>query len=97
MTEQGHEDLRQMAVDHFWLPFHQMQDFAASPNSLRIYESGEGCWLKDIEGRRIFDMMSGMWLQAVGYGRKELADAVYEDMQGITSNPWGGSLTLIHI
>ena len=85
------EDLRQMAIDHLWLPFHQMNDFAEAPDSLKIYESGEGCWLIDIHGRKAFDMMSGMWLQAVGYGRREIADAVYEAMQGITSNPWAGT------
>ena len=58
MTGQGHEDLRQMAVDHLWLPFHQMNDFAETPESLRIYKSGDGCWLTDINGRKAFDMMS---------------------------------------
>ena len=91
MTEQEYSNLRQMAVDHLWLPFHQMNDYAETPELLRIYESGDGCWLTDINGRRAFDMMSGMWLQAVGYGRKEIADAVYEAMQGITSNPWAGT------
>ncbi len=90
-NEQSHEDLRRMAIDHLWLPFHQMNDFAQTPETLKIYESGEGCWLTDIDGRRVFDMMSGMWLQAVGYGRKEIADAVHEAMQGITSNPWAGT------
>ena len=85
------QELRQMAVDHLWLPFHQMNDFAKAPDSLNIYESGEGCWLIDINGRKVFDMMSGMWLQAVGYGRKEIAEAVFEAMQGITSNPWAGT------
>lgn len=95
MTGQGRgrtrEDLRRMAVDHLWLPFHQMNDFAKAPESLNIYASGEGCWLTDIDGRKVFDMMSGMWLQAVGYGREEIADAVYEAMRGITSNPWAGT------
>ena len=91
VDDQELQDLRQMAVDHLWLPFHQMNDFAEAPDSLKIYESGEGCWLTDINGRKAFDMMSGMWLQAVGYGRKEIADAVYEAMQGITSNPWAGT------
>ena len=89
--EREQEDLRKMAIDHLWLPFHQMNDFAKEPGALQIYESGEGCWLVDINGRKIFDMMSGMWLQAVGYGRKEIAEAVFEAMQGITSNPWAGT------
>jgi adenosylmethionine-8-amino-7-oxononanoate aminotransferase len=40
-------------------------------------------------GNRIFDLMSGMWLKAIGYGREEIARAVFEAMKKITFNPWG--------
>lgn len=76
------------AADNLWMPFAQMSSVQA-PGSLRVIESGNGCWVTDSTGARLFDLMSGMWLKAIGYGRKEIADAVHEAMQGITFNPWG--------
>jgi len=33
--------------------------------------------------------MAGMWLKAIGYGREEIAQAVFETMRKITFDPWG--------
>ena len=85
------EALQESALDHLWLPFSQMNQFLEDPDDLTIFVEGEGCWLTDSRGARIFDMMSGMWLKAIGYGRKEIAEAVYQAMQGITYNPWGAT------
>ncbi|QUD89358.1 aminotransferase family protein [Phenylobacterium montanum] len=41
-----------------------------------IIESGEGAWLIDGQGRRLFDAVGGLWCVQVGYGRPELADAM---------------------
>ena len=37
---------------------------------------GEGVWLEDIDGRRYVDGMAGLWCVNVGYGRREIADAM---------------------
>jgi putrescine---pyruvate transaminase len=34
----------------------------------------------DSEGKKILDAMSGLWCVNAGYGRKELADAAYQQM-----------------
>jgi adenosylmethionine-8-amino-7-oxononanoate aminotransferase len=75
-------------LDHLWMPFSQMAQFK-DEGSLRIAETGKGCWITDNRGNRIFDLMSGMWLKAVGYGREEIGQAVFEAMKKITFNPWG--------
>ena len=41
-----------------------------------IIESGEGAWLTDAQGRRLFDAVGGLWCVQVGYGRAELAEAM---------------------
>ena len=41
---------------------------------------GDGVYIWDSEGHKIFDAMSGLWCVNVGYGRKELADAAYTQM-----------------
>ena len=48
---------------------------------------GKGCWVTDSTGRKFFDANAGMWFQNVGYGRKEIADAVYEQLQRINYAP----------
>ncbi len=37
---------------------------------------GEGVWLEDHEGKRYLDGMAGLWCVNVGYGRREIADAM---------------------
>ena len=45
---------------------------------------GRGCG-----GEQWFDMIAGMWLKNIGHGRKEVADAVYAQMQEISYTPGG--------
>jgi len=45
-----------------------------------IIESGEGCFLIDATGRRLLDGLAGLWCVNVGYGRREIADAVHRQM-----------------
>ena len=85
------QSIDELSLEHLWVPFTQMQPFMENPNDLPVFVDGQGCWVTDRSGNKIFDMMSGMWLKAIGYGRKEMADAVYEAMQKITYNPWGGT------
>ena len=46
-----------------------------------VIVSGQGCFLTDSEGNRFLDAMAGLWCVAVGYGRTEIAEAVYEQMK----------------
>ncbi len=52
-----------------------------------IAESGQGAWITDIDGNRYMDGMSGLWCVNVGYGRKELAEAAYEQMMKLPYFP----------
>ncbi|RAP78047.1 aspartate aminotransferase family protein [Paenibacillus montanisoli] len=52
-----------------------------------IFVSGEGCWVKDAEGKRYFDGMSGLWCVNVGHGRESIAKAAYEQMRTIAYSP----------
>jgi putrescine---pyruvate transaminase len=46
----------------------------------RIITRAEGSHLIDSEGNRLLDAFAGLWCVNVGYGRKELAKAAYEQM-----------------
>ena len=46
----------------------------------RIITRADGCYIYDGDGNKILDGMAGLWCVNVGYGRKELADAAFEQM-----------------
>ena len=46
----------------------------------RVITKAEGIYIWDSEGEKMLDAMSGLWCVNVGYGRKELADAAYQQM-----------------
>src|SRR5438876_8698367 len=45
-----------------------------------VIVSAEGCYLTDATGRGLVDGVSGLWCVNVGYGRREIIDAVHEQM-----------------
>lgn len=63
---------------HFLHPF---TDHAAlARKGARVMVKAKGIYVWDTEGERVLDAMSGLWCVNVGYGRKELADAAYQQM-----------------
>ena len=49
-------------------------------NGPLIFERGEGVYLYDAAGRRYLDGHGSLWLMNVGLGRREIADAVAEQL-----------------
>ena len=85
------EELKELATDHFW-PHSRAAGDMSEETGVRIVTDAKGVWVTDAEGNRWFDMYSGMWLKNIGHGRKEMADAVYAQMQDISYSP-GGTVT----
>jgi len=48
---------------------------------------GEGCYVMDADGRRYLDAMAGLFCVNVGYGRREIADAVTAQMAQLAYYP----------
>ncbi|MBI3228937.1 MAG: aspartate aminotransferase family protein, partial [Burkholderiales bacterium] len=63
---------------HYLHPFTDFKDL--NTRGARVMVKGEGVYLWDSEGKRLFDGMSGLWCVNVGYGRKSIADASYAQM-----------------
>ena len=60
---------------------HPFTDFKAlNRKGSRIITRAEGVYLWDSDGNRLLDGMAGLWCVNIGYGRRELADAVYAQM-----------------
>lgn len=59
-----------------------------NPNSSSmVVKEADGAWIKDIDGNKYLDGMSGLWCVNAGYGREELAKAAYEQMKELPYYP----------
>ena len=63
---------------HFLHPFTDFKDLGR--RGARVMTRADNIYVWDSEGARVLDAMSGLWCVNVGYGRKELADAAYQQM-----------------
>jgi taurine-pyruvate aminotransferase len=79
----GTEELLEKDRKFLW---HNMMTYNAGSQPM-IVTGGEGSWIVDSEGKRYLDAMSGLWCVNVGYGRKELAEAAYEQMLTLAYYP----------
>lgn len=72
------EQLRQWDKRHVWHPFTQMQDWERDEQIIIV--KGEGCWLIDTDGTRYLDGVASMWTNVHGHCRRELNDALKEQV-----------------
>ncbi|MFP7298158.1 aspartate aminotransferase family protein [Neobacillus niacini] len=87
-TGRPHKDLLSQDDKYLW---HSMKPY--NPNATIVAEKAEGSWVTDADGKRYLDAMAGLWCVNAGYGRKELADAAYEQLKEMAYFP----LTQSHI
>ncbi|WP_079526220.1 adenosylmethionine--8-amino-7-oxononanoate transaminase [Halobacillus hunanensis] len=73
-------NLIEKSKKYLWLPFTQMKDYDENP---LIIESGKGIKLKDINGKEYYDAFSSVWLNVHGHRKKELDDAVRDQLNKI--------------
>jgi putrescine aminotransferase len=79
IPERSTADWQALDAAHYIHPF---TDHAAlSKQGTRVITRAEGVYLYESDGRRILDGMSGLWCVNLGYGRRELADAAFRQMQ----------------
>ena len=63
---------------HYLHPFTDFKSLAEKGS--RVIVSADNIYLRDSEGERILDAMSGLWCVNVGYGRTELIEAATRQM-----------------
>ncbi|UCG72725.1 MAG: aspartate aminotransferase family protein [Chromatiales bacterium] len=64
---------------HYLHPFTDYRDLGTKGS--RIIERADGVYIWDTDGNRILDGMAGLWCVNLGYGRQELIEAAYRQMQ----------------
>jgi beta-alanine--pyruvate transaminase len=60
-------------LDAHWMPYTANREFKANP---RMIVEASGCYYTDVDGRKIFDGLSGLWCTGLGHGRREITEAV---------------------
>ena len=79
------QDYRKMDQAHAWHPLFQHQ--LLDQSDLLVFESANGTTIIDADGNEYLDAYSALWNVNVGYGRQEIADAVYEQIQKLPYYP----------
>lgn len=65
------------SLENHWMPFSNNREFKQNPR-LVVKSEGMYCW--DYKGGKLIDGASGLFCTPAGHGRKEIADAVYQQM-----------------
>ena len=71
-------ELEKWDRENFFHPSTHLADFARGDLAQRIIANGEGCYIKDTEGRKSLDAFAGLYCVNVGYGRNEISDSIAE-------------------
>jgi putrescine aminotransferase len=75
-------EYRALDAAHHIHPFSDMGSLNRAGSRVIVRAKGVHLW--DSEGIRIIDGMAGLWCVNIGYGRQELADAAYRQMQELS-------------
>jgi beta-alanine--pyruvate transaminase len=68
------------------MPFTHNRYFKGHPAS-RIIAGAEGAYYTTIEGRRLFDCLSGLWCCPLGHGHPKIAEAVARQLKALDYSP----------
>ena len=72
------ETLQAYDADHHLHPFTDTK--ALNAKGARMISRADGIYLWDSDGNRLIDGMAGLWCVNIGYGRREIADAVHRQL-----------------
>ena len=72
-------ELQELDRRHYLHPFSDHKQIGE--RGTRIITRGEGVYIYDAQGNKILDGMSGLWCVNLGYGRKELIEAAYQQLK----------------
>ena len=73
------EQLQKIDTAHYLHPFTDYKNLIKTGSKVII--SGKGSYIFDSDNNKILDMMAGLWNVNIGYGRNELAEVAYKQMQ----------------
>ncbi len=71
-------------LEHHWMPFTANRDFKENP---RLFVKADGVYYQSHLGHRVIDASSGLFCCAAGHGRKEIAEAVAQQLMELDYSP----------
>ena len=89
MKSEGYRDKYNQHLLHPWGDLSTLGD----DDSSSVIVKGEGVYIYDAEGNRLLDGPAGMWCMQTGYGRREIADAVSQQIMTLS---YATSFTVIN-
>ena len=79
-----------MTTTTFW---HGFADMHLVKGAEVVVRDADGVWLETTDGRRLLDATAALWYCAVGYGRREIADAVADQLGRVAAYSSFGAYT----
>jgi adenosylmethionine-8-amino-7-oxononanoate aminotransferase len=83
-----HDKLKQLDHRYLWHPFTQMQEWMGEDPV--IISRGDGHYLIDDQGRKYLDGVSSLWCNVHGHRKKELDDAIKDQLERIAHSTFLG-------
>lgn len=68
------DELKRANARHLWHPMASPQSMQHAPPDIIV--RGEGSWIWDVDGHRLVDGVAGLWSVNLGFGRREIRDAI---------------------
>jgi adenosylmethionine-8-amino-7-oxononanoate aminotransferase len=72
------------SVEHLFLDFMQMKEFAKDP---LIMKSAKGVWYEDVHGKKYLDGLSGIFVVNCGHGNQRIIDAIKSQLDTLSFAP----------
>ena len=80
--QEDNRRLEELDAQYIWHPFTQMKEWVEETPV--IIAEGRDCFLKDIYGRWYLDGVSSLWVNIFGHRKKEIDDAIKEQVDKIS-------------
>ena len=78
MTRMTPTELKQANARSLWHPMAHPKAMQDTPPDIIV--RGDGSWIWDVDGHRMVDGVGGLWSANLGFGRREIRDAVVAQM-----------------
>ncbi|NHI01427.1 aspartate aminotransferase family protein [Oceanimonas sp. MB9] len=78
------EVARRLSLDAFWMPFTGNRAFKAAP---RLLAGADGAYFTDVDGRRLFDSLSGLWCTGLGHKHPKIIEAIHRQLHTLDYAP----------
>ncbi len=75
---------------HCWHPFTRQQEWTAADHQPLMIESGDGVWLKDMDGKRYIDGNASIWTNIHGHNHPVLNKAITEQLGRVAHSSFLG-------